>query len=275
RHHQAAHMGPNLVSNRPAKRGVRYYAYKLKSGRLSRPRFKKGLAAAASLRMRNKANANLKRIIQATKSIGVEGTAVQPHVTETTDISGLTKNQCSAVAKILFSEIQKTKPRPNNLDILSVARFACCKVNLVAALEEKFGVLPEKLYLKAAKLCSDNNVVAKWHHEGFVCPRGCNSLKGQALHSPLASLPNGFGMPKSVNLSDLASDEWEVDEFHCIIDSQSLQLGSRQRAIVLCDDISFGKESVPVICVVDQELLHSLNADGSNEQDITSKPWES
>ncbi|KAK2372790.1 histone-lysine N-methyltransferase SUVR5 [Trifolium repens] len=275
RHHQAAHMGPNLVSNRPAKRGVRYYAYKLKSGRLSRPRFKKGLAAAASLRMRNKANANLKRCIQATKSIGVEGTAVQPHVTET-DISGLTKNQCSAVAKILFSEIQKTKPRPNNLDILSVARFACCKVNLVASLEEKFGVLPEKLYLKAAKLCSDNNVVAKWHHEGFVCPRGCNSLKGQALQSPLASLPNGFGMPKSSNLSDLASDEWEVDEFHCIIDSQSLQLGSRKRAVVLCDDISFGKESVPVICVVDQELLHSLNADGSNEQDIiTSKPWES
>lgn len=275
RHHQAAHMGPNLVSNRPAKRGVRYYAYKLKSGRLSRPKFKKGLAAAASLRMRNKANANLKRCIQASKSIGLEETTtVQPHVTETTYISGLSENQCSAVAKILFSEIQKTKPRPNNLDILSVARLACCKVNLVASLEEKFGVLSEKLYLKAAKLCSERNVVVKWHHEGFVCPKGCNLLKDQVLHSPLASLPNGFVIPKCVNFSDPASDEWEVDEFHCIINSQSL--GSRKKAVVLCDDISFGKESVPVICVVDQELLHSLNADGSNEQDIIfSKPWDS
>lgn len=275
RHHQAAHMGPNLVSNRPAKRGVRYYAYKLKSGRLSRPRFKKSLAAA-SLRMRSKANANLKRCIQATKSIGVEETTAQPHVIETENISGLAEHQCSAVAKVLFSEIQKTKPRPNNLDILSIARVACCKVNLVASLEEKFGVLPEKIYLKAAKLCSDHNVVVKWHHGGFVCPRSCNTSKDRALHSPLASLPNGFVMQNSVKLSDPASDEWEVDEFHCIINSQSLKLGSLQRAIVMCDDISFGKETVPIICVVDQELLHSLNAHGSNEQDkIFLKLWES
>ncbi|XP_058760231.1 histone-lysine N-methyltransferase SUVR5-like isoform X1 [Vicia villosa] len=276
RHHQAAHMAPNLVSNRPAKRGVRYYAYKLKTGRLSRPRFKKSLAAAASLRMRNKANANLKRCIQATKSIGVEETTVQPHITETTNISGLTEHQCSAVAKILFSEIQKTKPRPNNLDILSVARTACCKVHLVASLEEKFGALPERLYLKAAKLCSERNIVAKWHHEGFACPRGCNLSKDQGSLSPLETLPNGFVMSKSVNLSDPTGDEWDVDEFHCIIDAQSLQLGSRKRATVLCDDISFGKESVPVICVVDQEFLHSLNEQGFNEQDvISSKPWES
>ncbi|KAK7252873.1 hypothetical protein RIF29_37126 [Crotalaria pallida] len=273
RHHQAAHMGPNLVSSRPTKKGVRYYAYRLKSGRLSHPRIKKGLAATSN-RIRNRVSANLKRCIQATKSIDMGGTTVQPHVTEVTDVGSLAEHQCSAVAKILYSEIQKTKTRPNNLEILSIARSACCKVSLVASLEEKYGVLPQKLYLKAAKICSDNNIAVKWHQEGFICPRGCKVLKDQVLYSPLSSLPNGFVRPNSVNLYDSASDEWEVDEFHCIMNLHSLKSGSVQKAIVLCDDISFGKESVPVICVVNQELLYSLN--GSNEQDIkSSMPWKS
>ena len=267
RHHQAAHMGPNLVSNRPAKKGVRYYAYRLKSGRLSRPRFKKGLAAA-SYRIRNRTSANLKRCIQATKSLGMGEMSLQPHVTETTKISRLAEHQCSAVANILFSEIQKTKPRPNNLDILSIAHTACCKVSLVASLEEKYGVLPKKIHLKAAKLCSEHNIVVNWHQEGFFCPRGCKALKDQALLSPLSSLPHSFVRPKSVNLSDHASDEWELDEFHCIMNSHGLKLGLLQKATILCDDISCGKES-------DQELLHSLNKHGSNEQEKNSSmPWK-
>ncbi|KAE9613009.1 putative histone-lysine N-methyltransferase transcription factor C2H2 family [Lupinus albus] len=273
RHHQAAHMGPNLVSSRPTKRGVRFYAYRLKSGRLSRPRLKKGVAAM-SYKIRNRASANLKRCIQATKSIDMGRTVIQPGVTEITDITRLAKHQCSAVAKILFSEIQKSKTRPNNLDILSIARSACCKVSLLASLEEEYGILPEKLYLKAAKLCSDNNIAVKWHQEGFICPRGCKVLIDQALHSPLSSLPNGFVKPNSENLSDSASEEWEVDEFHCIMNLHSFKSESLQKAVILCDDISFGKESVPVICVVDQELMYSLNV--SNEQDINSSmPWKS
>ncbi|QCD90972.1 histone-lysine N-methyltransferase SUVR5 isoform X1 [Vigna unguiculata] len=275
RHHQAAHMGPNLASSRPAKRGVRYYAYRLKSGRLSRPRFKKSLAAA-SYRLRNKANANLKRSIQETNSHGTGGITIQPHVTESTNIGRLAEHQCSAVSKILFSEIQKTKPRPNHLDILSIARSACCKVSLVASLEEKYGILPEKLYLKAAKLCSEHNILVSWHQEGFICPSGCNVSKAQVLLSPIESLPNSSVMPKAGNLSDPTSDEWDVDEFHCIINSRTLKLGSLQKAVVLCDDISFGKESIPVICVVDQELVHSLHINGCNGQNINpSRPWES
>ena len=272
RHHQAAHMGRNVVSSHPAKRGVRYHAYRLKSGRLSHPRFKKGLAAA-SYRIRSKADANLKRRIQATKSLDMEEITIQPHVTETANIGRLAEYQCSAVAKILFSESRMTKPRPNNLDILSIARSACCKDSLQATLEEKYGILPEKLYLKAAKLCSEHNILVKWHQEGFICPRGCKVLKDQMLLSPLASLSNGFLRQKSVNLPDPASDELEVDESHYIINSNHLKSGSMQN--VLCDDISFGKESIPVICVVDQEILNSL-PHGSNEQDLNlSRPWES
>ncbi|RDX66736.1 Histone-lysine N-methyltransferase SUVR5, partial [Mucuna pruriens] len=273
RHHQAAHMGRNLVGSRSSKRGVRYYTHRLKSGRLSRPRFKNGLAAA-SIRIKNRTN--LKRHIQETKSLDMVETTIKPHVTETANIGKLAEYQCSAVAKILFSEIQKTKPRPNNLDILSICRSACCKVGLKASLEEKYGILPERLYLKAAKLCSERSILVNWHQDGFICPRGCKVLKDQRHLSPLASLSNGFLKPKSVILSDPARDELEVDEFHYIIDSHHLKVGSLQKVTVLCDDISFGKESIPVICVVDQDILNSLLRHGCNEEDINlSRPWES
>ncbi|XP_027345403.1 histone-lysine N-methyltransferase SUVR5-like [Abrus precatorius] len=274
RHHQAAHMGRNPVSGPSGKRGIRHYTHRLKAGRLSRPRFKKGLSAA-SIRIRNRANANLKRRIQATKSLDMVETTIQSNLSETANIGKLAGYQCSAVAKILFPEIQKTKPRPNNLDILSIVRSACCKVSLKASLEKNYGILPERLYLKAAKLCSEYNILVNWHQEGFICPRGCKVLKDQRQLSPLVSLSNGFLKLKSVNLSDPASNESEVDEFHYIIDSHHLKIGSLQKAIVLCDDISFGKESIPVICVVDQDILNSLPKHGPNEQDINlSRPWE-
>ncbi|KAJ1436574.1 Zinc finger C2H2-type [Sesbania bispinosa] len=222
RHHQAAHMERNIVKSRPAKKGVRYNAHKLKSGRLG-PKFKKGLTAA-SYRIKNAGNANLKRHIQSTKSLDMGETSMQPQVTKTADIGELTENQCSAVSKTLFSEIQKTKPRPNNLDILSIARSACCKVSLKASLEEKYGTLPEMLYLKAARLCSEHEILVNWHQEGFICPRGCKEFKDQRLLSPLASVSNGFLKPKSVsNVSDPASNELEVDEFHYIINSHHLK----------------------------------------------------
>ncbi|KAK7250847.1 hypothetical protein RIF29_33573 [Crotalaria pallida] len=245
RHHQAAHMGRNLV--------------------------KKGLAAA-SHRI-SKANANLKNNVETVKSLGMEEITVQPQETETENIGRLEEYECSAVAKYLFSEIQKTKPRPNNRDIISIARSACCKVSLNASLEEKYGILPERLYLKAAKLCAEHNILVNWHHDGFVCPRGCKALKDQIV--PLASLSNGFSRPKPVNLPDLITDDFEVDEFHYIINSNQLKSRSVQKGTVLCNDISFGKESIPVICIVDQEILSSL-MHGISEKDINlSRPWES
>ncbi|KAJ7944359.1 Histone-lysine N-methyltransferase SUVR5 [Quillaja saponaria] len=274
RHHQAAHMGPNLVSTRPTKKGVRYYAYRLKSGRLSRPRLKKGLAAA-SYRIRSRANASLKRRIQESKSLSTAGISLPQ--TEATNIGSLAEFQCSEVAKILFSEIQNAKSRPNNLDILSIARSACCKFSLKASLEEKYGVLPESLYLKAAKLCSEHNIQVNWHQEGFVCPRDCKPLNDQPLLSHLTSFPSG-STRKSGNLLDPIDDEWEVDECHYIIDSYHLRPGSIQKAIVLCSDISFGQELIPVVCVADEDLLNSPNihAGGSDRQDTEfSMPWES
>lgn len=277
RHHQAAHMGPNLFSSRPPKKGIRYYAYRLKSGRLSRPRFKKGLGAA-TYRMRNRGSASMKKRIQASKSLSIGGLSVQPDVTEPETLGRLAESQCSSVAKILFSEIQKTKPRPNNLDILAAARSACCKVSLKASLEGKYGVLPERLYLKAAKLCSEHNIRVEWHQEGFICPRGCRSFKDPGLLLPLVPRPNGFIGKQFAHSSEHVNNEWEVDECHYVIDLHDVRERPYQKTTVLCNDISFGSESIPIACVVDEDLLASLNvfADCSDGQ-ISNfpEPWES
>ncbi|PQP92515.1 histone-lysine N-methyltransferase SUVR5 [Prunus yedoensis var. nudiflora] len=276
RHHQAAHMGPSLVSSRPSKRGIRYYAYRLKSGRLSRPRLKKSLAAA-SYRIRNRANATMKKRIQASKALGAGGINIQRHATEGASLCRLAESHCSAVARILFSEMQKTKRRPSNLDILSVARSACCKISLKAFLEGKYGVLPEHLYLKAAKLCSEHNIQVGWHQDGFICPKGCNAFK-ECLLSPLMPLPIGIVGHKFPPSSDPVDDKWEMDESHYIIDAHHLSQISFQKALVLCNDVSFGQELVPVVCVADEGHLDSYPAlaCSSNDQNAGhSMPWES
>ncbi|XP_068344381.1 histone-lysine N-methyltransferase SUVR5-like isoform X1 [Pyrus communis] len=276
RHHQAVHMGPSLASSLPSKKGIRYYAYRLKSGRLSRPRLRKNLAAA-SYRIRNRANATIKKRIQASKSLGTGGINVQHHATEAASLSRLGDSHCAAVARILFSEMQKTKCRPSNLDILSVARSACCKISLKAMLEGQYGVLPESLYLRAAKLCSEYNLRVDWHQDGFICPKGCKEFK-ECFVSPVMPLPIGTVGHRSPPSSDPRDDKWEVDESHYLIDAHHLSQRSFQKALVLCDDISFGQELVPVVCVADEDQLDSYPAlaGGSNDQNAGhSLPWES
>ncbi|KAM7506941.1 hypothetical protein LguiA_017394 [Lonicera macranthoides] len=274
RHHQAAHMGPHSLNPRLPKRGIRFYAHRLKSGRLTRPRFKKGLGAA-SYKIRNRASTGMKKHISHSFSTSELG--VQSHVSETDSLGRLAESHCSAVAKILFSEIKRTEPRPSNFEILSIARSACCKVNLQALLEEKYKLLPERLYLKAAKLCSENNILVDWHQDGFVCPKGCMPISDSHLASQLVPLLDGVVAPRSKILREPGTNEWAMDECHYIIDSRHFRKEPVQRSIILCDDISFGKESVPITCAVDENLLGSLNVlvDGSDGQNTpSSMPWE-
>ncbi|KAK4393383.1 Histone-lysine N-methyltransferase SUVR5 [Sesamum angolense] len=190
RHHQAAHMGQNSTGPRLTKKGIQFYAHKLKSVDIM----------------------------------------VQSAVPEADSLGRLADSQCSAIAKILMSEIKKPKPRPSNSEILFIASSACCKASLQASLEVKYGTLPERVYLKAAKLQS--------------------SVPSHAMNS-----------------------EWTMDECHCVIDSRHFSMDLSEKNIILCDDISFGQESVPIACVVDENLL---NAEGSDGQMIEySFPWES
>lgn len=277
RHHQAAHMGPNLITSRGPRKGIRFLSYKLKSGRLSRPRFKKGFGAV-SYRIRNRTAASMKKRIQASKSLVMGAPTVQTRVSEGNTLGKLAESQCSVVSNLLFSEIQKTKPWPNNHDILSIARLACCKVSLKASLEEKYGVLPECLYLKAAKLCSENNIQVEWHQDGFICPNGCKIFKDLQSLSPLLPLSSGFMGKPSAHLRNDEKDEWETDEGHYVVDSHHLGSRSLQNATLLTNDISCGKESVQIACIVDDGLLDSLCIAGDNLQSQNSRllmPWES
>ncbi|KAM3363600.1 histone-lysine N-methyltransferase SUVR5 isoform X2 [Capsicum galapagoense] len=276
RHHQAAHMGPNPVGSHISKKGIRYYAYKLKSGRLSRPKFKKGLGSVA-YRIRNRNAQNMKRRILSSNSIISGKSTIQPSATEVAGLGRLADPHCLDIAKILFADIKRTKPRPSNSDILSIARITCCKVSLQASLEATYGILPERMYLKAAKLCSEQNILVSWHQDGFICPKGCRPVRDPCIVSSLPPLPDQANRTGSIPL-DSAISEWTMDECHYVIDSQQFKHEPTDKTILLCDDISFGQESVPITCVVEENLFASLHilADGSDGQITTSSlPWES
>ncbi|CAH9134590.1 unnamed protein product [Cuscuta epithymum] len=273
RHHQAAHMGPSLVSSRLSKRGIRFYAYKLKSGRLTRPKFKKSLASVASYRIRSRSAQNIKKRIQSAISVGAEACFSRPPEASSS-VDSLDHEQCLTIAKMLFTQMKKTKPRPNNSDILSLARSVCCKVRLKDSLEASYGVLmPERIYLKAAKLCSEQNVLVSWHLDGFICPNGCEPLNDHP-HCipplvPLLSRPR-FATHNSANVS-----EWRSDESHFVIDCQQIRHEPSDRTIILCDDISFGRESVPITCVVEDIFLGSLHIPPDDSDGQIALPWES
>ncbi|KAJ8546104.1 hypothetical protein K7X08_018687 [Anisodus acutangulus] len=276
RHHQAAHMGPTPVGSHISKKGIRFYAYKLKSGRLSRPKFKKGLGSVA-YRIRNRNAQNMKRRILSTNSIINGKSTIQPSASEAAGLGRLADPHCLDIAKILFAEIKRTKPRPSNSDILSIARITCCKVSLQASLEATYGFLPERMYLKAAKLCSEQNILVSWHQDGFVCPKGCRPVRDPCIVSSLPPLPDQVNRTESIPPNSAISD-WTMDECHYVIDSQQFKHEPSDKTILLCDDISFGQESVPITCVVEENLFASLHiiADGSDGQITTSSlPWES
>ncbi|KAL3649386.1 hypothetical protein CASFOL_005789 [Castilleja foliolosa] len=257
RHHQAAHMGLS-------KTGIQLHPHKLKSGR----RFKKPLNSA-SYKIRNRSMQNLKKR-HATNAIIRPVEVMMPESADA-GLDRLADSKCSSIAKMLIPEIKKTKSRPSNSEILTIATSVCCKVSLQASLEVKYGILPQRMYLRAAKLCSENNILIEWHKDGYICPKGCAKSVGLTILPPLvASLGNSVRR-RNFDASSFVNTEWTMDECHCVIDSQHFSMDLSEKNIVLCDDISFGQESVPIACVVDEVLL---NAEGSDGQIEYSFPWE-
>ncbi|XP_009140488.1 histone-lysine N-methyltransferase SUVR5 [Brassica rapa] len=263
RHHQAEHMG-GLVTSRGPKKGLRFNStYRMKSGRLSRPnKFKKSLGAVSYSRIRNRAGVNMKRRIMqdSTKS----KTESSPPPSDSTNFDRSEDAHCSVVSNILFSKIKKAKLRPNNQDILSAARSACCKVSLENSMEAKFGVLPERVYLKAAKLCGEHGVQVIWHLKGYICSNGCKPSKEPNLLSPLIPRQENDRSEIAEDAGEASDNGLEVDECHCIMEAHHFTKRPFGKTNVLCNDISFGKEPVPVSCVVDEDLLKQCE----------KKPWE-
>ncbi|XP_020530211.1 histone-lysine N-methyltransferase SUVR5 isoform X1 [Amborella trichopoda] len=285
RHHQAAHMQPNRPCNFPPRRGHTSNASKAKPNKILKSRLKRGHRIPIGVKKTTtfgiKKHLQRLNLVSSRKGIlqSPETWASEKNVEERP-----IESYCSSVANILFPKFQRTKLRPTNNDILGFARSACCKASLLAALECKYGVLSERLCIKAARLCSEMNVPIEWHREKFICPKGCKPIMdtyalGILMPLPLGVITESPSEPLDLwkSSGDAANGEmWEMDESHCVLDSRHFKRKfSCDNAIVVCEDLSFGKESVPVACVVDQEIIDSIY--GVVNDELKAKelsPWK-
>ncbi|KAF0934919.1 hypothetical protein E2562_028912 [Oryza meyeriana var. granulata] len=262
-HHQVAHSNLGTVSDIPLGREK----YQFNRGRHYYSAFKKSLRPSSTLKKRT--SSGIEKHFKA-QSLDLSMDTSQVVESETTTLGRLLDFQCSDVALTLFSKIQKTRPQPSNLDILSIARSVCCKTSLRAALEAKYGILPDNIFVKAAKLCSDVGIQIDWHQEEFFCPKGCNSRSNSNALPPLQPTQADFVM------NPPNGDEiWSMDEYHYVVDSEHFGWKLKNERVVVCEDVSFGREKVPVVCVIDvdaKEFLHMKPAEILQRENCL--PWQ-
>ncbi|XP_058753614.1 histone-lysine N-methyltransferase SUVR5-like [Vicia villosa] len=109
----------------------------------------------------------------------------------------------------------------------------------------------------------------------IACTNSCEVNLEASLMEKYGYLPERLNLRASEDCSEREIlENSSRNEIHPVVVSPpSLNLGSLQKAIVLCGDISFGKEPTPVICVLDQEILNSLF---EKERYVNlPSPWES
>jgi hypothetical protein len=68
---------------------------------------------------------------------------------------------------------------------------------------------------------------------------------------------------------------WGMEEYHYVLDSEHFRWKLKKERIVLCEDISFGREKVPIACVSDVEAKGSfLMKPEEHMLDDNSVPWQ-
>ncbi|MCO5564344.1 hypothetical protein L7F22_018004 [Adiantum nelumboides] len=174
---------------------------------------------------------------------------------------------------------------PSSGDILAVARSACCKNKLYSVLLKKYISLPDCLAVKAAKLCSEANIRLDFYHDGYVCPHSCKEVSLLSSNSKLLTscypFTNGllpqFSQPLSENHCLLTNKDIALDESHVVLTVSPDVKECINNKVVLCEDISSGKERVPIPCVVDRDVLGpcscSMCLDNQNSQPEAHMPW--
>jgi hypothetical protein len=110
--------------------------------------------------------------------------------------------------------------------------------------------------VKAAKLCSDNGIQIDWHQEGFICPKGCKSRYNSNALLPMQLTTVDFLEAPVDSLND--DEMWGMEEYHYVLDSKHFGWKPKNESVVLCEDISFGREKVPIVCVIDVDAKDSL-----------------
>nr|CAB3450824.1 unnamed protein product [Digitaria exilis] len=251
RHHQVAHMESGAVDHIPPEGGK----YQLNRGRHYFTAFRKSLRPTSTLKKRSRSGIEKNLKFQSSGISMVTSQTVEP---ETASLGKLTDVQCSDVAQTLFSKIQKTRPHPSNLDILSVARSVCCKTSLLAALEVKFGSLPENIFVKAAKLCSDNGIQIDWHQEEFICPKGCKSRYDSNALPPIQPMPADFPEVTSVIDPSNYDEMWDMDECHYVLDSKHFGWNLKKERVVLCEDEGYPVYECNSSCTCDSSCQNKV-----------------
>eukprot|EP00250_Pteridium_aquilinum_P014879 c22256_g1_i1 orf=87-4457(-) len=177
---------------------------------------------------------------------------------------------------------------PSSGDILAVAKSACCKNKLYSILQKKYVSLPDRLALKAAKLCSEANVRLEFYREGYVCPNGCKDVGLMSADSkPMAdlsfpfadcfpSLPQ-FNQPTPDHKALLKSKDIILDESHVVLTAIPGVRENINNTTVLCEDLSFGKERIPIPCVVDRDAMGPCSCpmciDNQSSHTDALMPW--
>ncbi|CAA7404109.1 unnamed protein product [Spirodela intermedia] len=271
RHHQSAHMNLSYVGHFSSRKNKH-----IKYGRHHRSRFNKGLGPTSGFK--SSGSLGMKKCVQSSSSVVSSRLREQAQASEV-HLGRLLESDCRNVAEALFTEMQKTKSPPSNVEILSIARSTCCRTNLHYVLKKKYGTLPENLYLKAAKLCSEANIPVNWHQEGFTCPKGCNSPGQPYRLSPLIPLACKSEAANTSTSYPVDHGMWAMEECHYVLSPKNFNRRPARKAIILCEDISFGLESVPVPCVVDENIIKeplSTSSNGSLDWQALgiSMPWQ-
>ncbi|XP_047082365.1 histone-lysine N-methyltransferase SUVR5 [Lolium rigidum] len=267
RHHQVAHMDQGTVGLVPPGRGK----YQLNRGRHYYSAFKKSLRPSSSLKKRSSSGIE-KHFKISSSDLSMITSQMD---SETANLGKLLDFQCSDLAQTLFSKIQKTRPHPSNLDILSVARSVCCKTSLLAALDVKYGTMPENIFVKAAKLCSDIGTQINWHQEEFICPMGCKSEHSTNTLPPLQHTQVDIPVvPSMMNPPD-NDGTWGMEEYHYVLHSEDFRWKLKNERVVLCEDVSFGGEKFPIVCAIDVDAKVSLPMKPDELlQHFSSVPWQ-
>jgi hypothetical protein len=268
RHHQVAHMDQGTVGLVPPGRGK----YQLNRGRHYYSAFKKSLRPSSSLKKRSSSGIEKHFKISSSDLSMITSQIVD---SETANLGKLLDFQCSDLAQTLFSKIQKTRPHPSNLDILSVARSVCCKTSLLAALDVKYGTMPENIFVKAAKLCSDIGTQINWHQEEFICPMGCKSEYSTNTLPPLQPTQVDIPVVPSVMNPPDNDGTWGMEEYHYVLHSEDFRWKLKNERVVLCEDVSFGGEKFPIVCAIDVDAKVSLPMKPEELlQHFSSVPWQ-
>jgi hypothetical protein len=268
RHHQVAHMDQGTVGHMPPGRGK----YQLNRGRHYYSAFKKSLRPSSSLKKRSSSGIEKHFKISSSDLSMITSQIME---SETANLGKLLDFQCSDLAQTLYSKIQKTRPHPSNLDILSVARSVCCKTSLLAALDVKYGSMPENIFVKAAKLCSDIGIQINWHQEEFICPKGCKSECTSNTLPPLQPTQLDIPVVPFVMNPPDNDGKWGMEEYHYVLDSEDFRWKLKNERVVLCEDVSFGGEKFPIVCAIDVDAKVSLRMKPEELlQHCSSVPWQ-